>query len=185
MSKNKIEPKIILTICTSNNLNIPLILTDENCEILLACHTSIVHKNNYKTCELLLSKCRELIKEHNVDTIILEENKLFLDKIDKYPDPYVLQNVLLKYRINILIEQTFYKTVKYIFEIPEQEWRTKVLNKYTKYSIDLFKDHIIHKLYSQEDLDIYDKFNYYKSLCLAESVLYDSLMNVRYQINKE
>lgn len=185
MAKINIEPQVGLTISASNGINIVLIVTDKYADILHSTHIQIGRKNQHDTFKNLLDNITLLIEEYDIDTIIMEQNKLFIDKIEKYPDPYVLQDILTRYKINTLVHYTFYDKVKYIFELPEQEWRSKILNKLTRYAIDLYKNHIMYKLHSDEQISTYEKFNYYKCACLSESILYDSLMNKKYLTNKE
>lgn len=183
MSKNKIVPTVILTIDTKNIYNIPIVITNILGEILVMTSVPkftkqhIIRKN-------FVEKLDKLIKEYSVDTIIIEQNKLFIDKIDRYPDPYVLQNVLLDYSLKVIIEDKYWETIKYIIELPQKEWQETILNRYTKYAIDLYKSHILQRDLDNNTLKIIDENNYYRSLCLSESSLYDSLMKKKYQINR-
>lgn len=183
MSKNTIEPNTILTIDIQQYLNIPLIVTDKYTNILHMCHID-KFKKNYFIRQDVIKLVEQLIIQFNIDTIILEQNKLFIDKIDRHPDPYVLRDIMLGFGIKTSIEDKFYTTIKYIIELPLDEWRNKILNSSVKYSIDLYKSHILERGIGEDQLNIIDKNNYYKSLCLSESTLFDSLMNTKYQINK-
>ena len=104
----------------------------------------------------------------------MEKNQLFIDKIDRYPDPLVYRNITLGFGIK-----------KYIIELPQNDWRSTILNRTTKYSIDLYKSHILNTLDESEDrMKIIETYNFYKVLCLSESVKFDNLMNRKYQTNK-
>lgn len=132
----------------------------------------------------LLIQIQELYEKYNIDTILIDENKLFIDKIDRHPDPYVLFNVTLGYGIKISIDDKFHDTIKYILELPEQEWRTKVLSKSVKYSVDLYSQHILHShKFDTNTLNLIQNNNYYRALCLSESIFHKSLMQKKYQIN--
>ena len=103
----------------------------------------------------------------------------------KYPDPLIYENILLGYGIETSLEDNFYEKVKYLLSFSIQEWRLEILNKFTKYAIDLYKDHILLKGgFTEEDYDIIVRYIYYKVLCLSECIFSDKLMNKRYQINK-
>ena len=67
-----------------------------------------------KCVERILSLC----ETYDINALIMEENKLFTDSIDKYPDPYVLRNVRLGYGIKVAIEDNFMKTIDNILELP-------------------------------------------------------------------
>lgn len=74
---------------------------------------------------LLRSKCVErlrcLIETYDVNTLIMEENKLFIESIDRYPDPYLLRNVQLGFGIRISIEDNFLKVLDNILELPRKK----------------------------------------------------------------
>lgn len=182
MSKNTLEPAVILTIDMQNILNIPMIIRSIDGSIL---YMSNITKSgsHYSIRKNLIEKIHQCLNQYNIDTILLDQNKLFIDKIDRYPDPYILKNVLLGYGVQISIEDHFYNTIKYILAIPDYEWKSKVLNKNAKYSIDLYKSHILNCSVYSDYIDIINTNNYYRSLCLSESMLFDTLMNKKYQIN--
>lgn len=115
----------------------------------------------------------------------MEQNKLFIDKIDRHPDPYVMFNVCLGYGLKISIQDKYYTTISYILEIPQKEWTSKVLNITNKFSIDFYKSHILLRQLTDKELQIIEQCNAYKALCLSESVNYTELMNKKYLINKE
>lgn len=184
MSKNTLDIGNTLTVCTSNPYSISLIVTDNLSNILHMTNTTKHASTNYHTRRLLIENMKTLINEYTINTIIMEENKLFIDSMDKFPDPYVLRNVLLGFQINTSIEDNFYSTVTYLLELPEFEWKTKILNKKVKYAIDLYKTHIKLRQFSEEQLQQIETNNYYKAICLSESVLFDTLMNKKYLVNK-
>ena len=185
MAKNKIEPNVILTITTNNILNIPLIITSFTGNVIATTHIEKISYTNYRVRKMLKAKMENLINDYGVDTILLEQNQLFIDKIDKYPDPYVLRNVQLGFGIQVTIEDTYWERVKYIMEIPKWEWKKEVLNKRADYAIDLYKSHILHRQdIDEETLKNIDDNNYYEALCLSESMLYSKFLHKNYQINK-
>lgn len=146
-------------------------------------HVDKINKQYIVRRQVIL-KIQELLQKYTIDTIIMDENKLFIDKIDRHPDPYVLTNVTLGFGIKISIDDIFHDTIPYILELPEQEWRTKVLNKSTKYAIDLYSQHILQsQKFDTNTLKIIQDNNYFRALCLSESIFYNSLMLKKYQIN--
>lgn len=115
---------------------------------------------------------------------MIEENKLFIDKIDKYPDPYVLKNILLQYSIQITLEDNYLEQLKYFFVIPQKEWISTILNYYARYAIDFYKNHILEKIESYEEYkDLIESGNFYKILCFSECCSYSKFMNKKYLIN--
>lgn len=184
MPKEKIEPNIILTLTTNNSYNIPIIITDIEGNTLLATHITRTGDTYYEIRKKLRLKLEEIFKAYAIDTILLEQNQLFIDKIDRYPDPYVLRNIQLGFSIKTMIEDIYWEQVKYIFEIPRWEWKKEVLNKKVEYAIDLYKSHILlgHNL-SKENLELYDCNNYYEALCFSESLQYSKFLNKKYVIN--
>ena len=184
MNKNKIEPNIILTLTTNNLTNIPIIVTTKTGEILTATHIVRVGFNYYIIRKKLKSVINNLIEDYGVDTILIEQNQLFIDKIDKYPDPYVLRNVQLSYSIKVMIEDTYWEQISYILEIPHYDWQKEVLNHKVDYAIDLYKNHIkLRPDLSEEFLIKCDTNNYYETLCFSESLLHNKFLNKKYQIN--
>lgn len=181
---NKIIPTVILTLDVQNNNCIPITVTTNTNTILAITSVSKVG-SHYKIRQQLLKFIDLFINQYNINTIIMEQNKLFIDKIDRHPDPFVLSNITLGYGIKISIQDKYYNSVKYIFELPQKEWKDNILNKSVKYSIDLYKSHILLRDLGQDFLQIIDKNSCYKALCLSESVLYKSLMHKKYLINKE
>lgn len=182
--KSRLEPNIILTIDIHSYLYITIVIKDKEDNIL---DLFYIQKN--KTCYNIRRDITDIIKkaisEYEVDTIIMEKNQLFIDKIDRYPDPLVYRNITLGFGIKISIEDNFYDMVKYIIELPQNDWRSTILNRTTKYSIDLYKSHILNTLDESEDrMKIIETYNFYKVLCLSESVKFDNLMNRKYQTNK-
>lgn len=185
MSKEKIEPNIILSIDVHSQRNIPMCVTNNNGEILSL--TFIEKQGSYHTIRMkIIDMINILRQQFNIDTIIMEQNKLFIDKIDRHPDPIVYRNIVLGFSIEVTILDFYYKSVKNILSLPLKDWRNKVLNSTTKYSIDLYKAHIdIRQDISKEFKDIINKYNFYKVVCLSESVSYNTLMDNKYKLNKE
>lgn len=185
MSKNTLQPTVILTIDTNNIYSIPLIVTIPNLDVLHYDNISKLGLTNYKIRQTFMEKVSNLVDTYSIDTIIMEQSKLFIDKIDKFPDPYVLRNVTLSYGLKISIEDKYYSTIKYLIELPEQEWKNKILGKHTRYSIDLYKAHILQRDLDENTLNVINENNYYRTMCLSESVLYNELMNKKYQTNSK
>lgn len=182
--KKKIEPNIVLTIDIHGYSNIAMIIS-HNDEILSFNHIEKLSSNNYNIRKRIIELMMTLYKQYTFDTIIFEQNQLFIDKIDRHPDPLVYRNILLGFSIANSIEDNFYELVPYILAIPELEWRKYILNSSTKYSIDLYKSHILSQgRFSEEELNIIEMNNYYKVLCLSESIGFDKLIDRRYQINE-
>lgn len=181
--RNKLSPHRILTVDASNSCNIVFIVTDESSVIL---HMTNIPKEGqfYSIRHNLVSTIDNLIQDFNLDAIILENNKLFIDKIDKYPDPFILRNVLLGFGISITIEDRYYDKLAIIY-LAEYDWKNSILGRKTPYVMDLYKAHILNRtdIPIKYLVDI-ENNNYYKAICLSESVLFDNLMNKKYQINK-
>lgn len=181
--KKKLEPQRVLTIDVSNIYNIPIIITNSTGEILYM--TNIPKLGVYYSMrQSIIEVIDNLIQKYKIDTILFEQNKLFIDKIDKYPDPYILRNIIFGFGVQITIEDKYYKSLT-LLAIPEYEWKNKVIGRKSVYAIDLYKAHILHRT----DIPIkylvnIENNNYYKAICLSESVLFDSLMDRKYQINK-
>ena len=185
MAKEKIEPNIILSIDVHSYRNIPMCVTNSEGNILSI--TFVEKQGSYHTIRMkIIDMINILRQQFKIDTIIMEQNKLFIDKIDRHPDPIVYRNIELGFSIEIAVLDFYYKSIKNILSLPLKDWRNKVLNSTTKYSIDLYKAHIeIREDISQELLDIIQKYNCYKVICLSESVSYNSLMDKKYKLNKE
>lgn len=184
MNKQQIEPNIILTIDTMSRYNIPFIITDVHNNIIYMDNVSKINCSQYNIRKQVINKIQELITQYNINTILLEQNKLFIDKIDRYPDPYVLNNVCLAYGIHISIQDNFYTTVKYIIELPNQNWQNIVLNSKVSYSIDLYKQHVKLKNLDTNTLNVIESNNYYKAVCLSDSMLYDTLKLYKFVVNR-
>ena len=180
----KIKPNIVLTITIHNYLNIPFIVTNSLGQILDTFNITKVG-SNYNIRKRVIDMINVIRSSYEVDTIILEQGKLFLDKIDKYPDPYVLRDVVLEFGIQVAIEDAFWDNY-IILAFPEYEWKAEVLGKYkSKYAIDLYKSHVLHRCdIPKKQLINIDVNNYYETVCLSECVLFDKLMNKKYQVNK-
>ena len=179
-----IFPGVILTIDIHAFRNITFVVTDIDGTILAVSAIDKLFMTGYNVRKRCVETAEILINNHHVDTIIMEANQLFIDKIDRYPDPLVMRNVLMGYGIKTAIEDKFLESMRYLFEFPEHDWRTKVLNPAVKYSIDLYKTHVKQR----EDLNeaflkVIDEGNYYKAICLSESARYSSLMKEKYLVD--
>ena len=183
MKKVKIEPSVIATIDMHGYYNIPIIVSRVDGELLDMTHIN-KFQSNYLIRQKLINELDNFIQKYEIDTILYEQNLLFTDTISKYPDPSILRDIKLGFGIQTSIEDKYWNTVKYILSIPSSDWHSKIFNAKVKYSIDLYKSHISRSV-PQELLDIIDTNNYYKAICLSESTLFDSLMNNKYQVNKE
>lgn len=182
--RKKIEPNIVLTIDIHGYSNVAMVVRQKE-KILSFTHVEKLSSNYYNIRKMIIERMMLLYKEYNFDTIIFEQNQLFIDKIDRHPDPLVYRNIVLGFGIGIAIEDNFYKSVPYILEIPELEWRKYILNSTTKYSIDLYKSHILsQEQLTEQELNIIEQNNYYKVLCISESIWFDKLIDRRYQINE-
>ena len=185
MARHTIKPgnTLVIDIYGNNQGIIPMIVVTPELDILSMCHATGVGKHHIIR-KNVITLTNMLISQYNIDTILLEQNKLFIDKIDRHPDPFVLSNVLIGYGIKVAIEDNYYDTVKYILQIPEKDWRKKVLNPSVTYAIDLYKSHVESLQLPTNTLETIDKDNYYKSVCFSESILFRDLMHDKYQINK-
>lgn len=182
--RNKIKPSIILTLDIQNYYGIPMVVTTSTNDILAI--TKIMKSGtHYRIRQQVMEFVDLFLQKYNIDTILMEQNKLFIDKIDRHPDPFVLSNITLGYGIKISLQDKYYNRIHYILELPQKEWTDKVLNKTTKYSIDLYKSHITLRDLTQDYMNIIEQNHCYKALCLSESVSFDELMNKKYWINKE
>lgn len=182
--RNKIKPSIILTLDIQNYYGIPMVVTTSTNDILAI--TKIMKGGtHYRIRQQVMEFVDLFLQKYNIDTILMEQNKLFIDKIDRHPDPFVLSNITLGYGIKISLQDKYYNRIHYILELPQKEWTDKVLNRTTKYSIDLYKSHIALRDLTQDYMDIIEQNHCYKALCLSESVSFDELMNKKYWINKE
>ncbi len=185
MAKTKIEPNIIITLTTNNIRNIPVIVTDNTGNVLTATHIDRIGTDYYTIRKRLRFVINELIDKYGVDTILIEQNQLFIDKIERYPDPYVLRNIQLGFSIQVMLEDNYWERVKYILEIPRYEWKREILNSKVDYAIDLYKNHIkLRQDLTNEFWEQCDSNNYFETLCLSESVLYTKFLNKKYQVNK-
>ena len=182
--RNKIKPSIILTLDIQNYYGIPMVVTTSTNDILAI--TKIMKGGtHYKIRQQVMEFVDLFLQKYNIDTILMEQNKLFIDKIDRHPDPFVLSDITLGYGIKISLQDKYYNKIHYILELPQKEWTDKVLNRTTKYSIDLYKSHIALRDLTQDYMNIIEQNHCYKALCLSESVSFDELMNKKYWINKE
>ena len=182
--RNKIKPSIILTLDIQNYYGIPMVVTTSTNDILAI--TKIMKGGtHYRIRQQVMEFVDLFLQKYNIDTILMEQNKLFIDKIDRHPDPFVLSNITLGYGIKISLQDRYYNKIHYILELPQKEWTDKVLNRTTKYSIDLYKSHIALRDLTQDYMNIIEQNHCYKALCLSESVSFDVLMNKKYWINKE
>lgn len=184
MSKNILSYNNVLTIDVNTFMNIPIIVRDKDNNIMYMNHINKFKVSNYKIRQDVINSIKQLQSDYCVDTIILESNKLFLDKMDKYPDPLIFRNVLLAFGLQVSIEDSFYNSIPNIIAIPESEWKPKILHKNTKYAIDLYKSHILTQSIYSDFIETIDTYNYYRALCLSECSSFDIFMNKKYQINK-
>ena len=106
-------------------------------------HIDKLDQNPYKIRKNLVNLINKLLEEYEVDTLIFERNQLFIDEMTKYPDPLIYNNILLGYGLEITIENNYYEKINHILTFPIKEWRIEILNKFTKYAIDLYKDHVL------------------------------------------
>ena len=90
----------------------------------------------------------------------------------------------LAFGINISIQDNFYTTVKYIIELPNQNWQSIVLNNKVSYSIDLYKQHVKLKNLDTDTLNVIESNNYYKAVCLSESMSYNALKLYKFVVNR-
>lgn len=184
-----IEPKVILTLYVEFN-KINIVIKDISGFIIKLISVPIIFGGNkldeHKMKQNLAVSINQAIEEQNVDTILLESCKLSIDKINMFPDPYILRNILLQYSVQVTIEDNFIDKVEYFFEVPQKEWLGTIFNRNSIYSIDLFKHHILQMLNNEDELlKIIDAQNYYRVLCFSESINYTNLANRKYLINKE
>ena len=91
---------------------------------------------------------------------------------------------MLGYSLEVLLDFNFHTCIENILALPYYDWTAKILGKSARYSIDLYKEHILNQSIYSDYLEEIDLYNYYKVLCLSESVLFDSLMQEKYRINK-
>lgn len=178
-----IIPSVILTIDIHGFRNITFVVTNMDGTILALSSVSKLFATNYEIRKKCVETADILIRNYKVDTIIMEDNQLFIDKIDRFPDPYVMRNIVLGFGVKTAIEDKFLETVDYILEYPEHDWRTKVLSPAVKYSIDLYKSHVKIKDISEDFMKIIDDGNYYKAVCLSECVNYKSLRKEKYLVD--
>ena len=184
MRKNKLEPNIALTIYIHGYNNIPFVVTDSAGVIKHITDISRIG-TYYSIRRSVINKVTELVDLYKVDTLILTQNKLFVDKIDKYPDPYILNNVCLNYGLKISIEDNYYNYVKYIMEYSKYEWRKYVLG-HNKYGVDLFKNHVLNTIpLTEAEIEEVGSGRYFEVLCMSDVVKYNTLLNKKYQINNE
>ena len=179
-----IFPGVILTIDIHAFRNITFVVTDLDGTIIALSAIDKLFLPGYNVRKRCVETADILIKNHHVDTIIMEDNQLFIDKIDRFPDPYVMRNIVLGFGIKTAIEDRYLESMRYIFEFPEHDWRTKILNPAVKYSIDLYKAHVKQREDLSEDfMKIIDDGNYYRAICLSESARYSSLMKEKYLVD--
>lgn len=189
MSKKiKIEPKIILTLGIEfNRISVVVRSIEGDILKLVGIPISVSRKKSdeQELKSLLISKINEIIDECLVDTIIIEKNKLLVDRFNLFPDFYILNDILLRYSVQITLEDNYFNRVKYFFEIPQKDWLNVIFNKNTTYSIDVFKQFVVNcGMYNDELLAIIDSNNSYKTLCFSESVNFSNLLNKKYLINE-
>lgn len=160
-----------------------VIVTDKFNNIL-ALRNIVKSSKDYFIRKNVLQLIEDLVNEYDVDCIIYEKNKLFIDKIDKYPDPFVLHDIKLGYGIINSIIDKYYETSIKLLEIPYNDWYDRIMNRYVKYAIDLYKNHVLLRsdiINIKQDIETN---NYYKLICFSEVVLHDELLHRKYLINK-
>ena len=183
MEKSKLKPKDVLTIDVHNYGNIPLIVTNSSAQILYMTHIK-KEGSPFSIRKKVLELTRQILEKYDINIIILEQNKLFIDKIDKYPDPILLRNIMLGFGIKVTLEDNFFNDLA-IIELSDFDWKHIVLNGKVAYSIDLYKAHILKRTdIPLKQLVVIENNNYYKAVCLSESVLSGVLMTTKYQSNK-
>ena len=184
-----IKPSMVLTIGKYNLFSVPYVVTNSDGVVIdIGAISKVSGATHEQTMFLTRQKCIKQIEYlhnlYNVDMIILEKNVLMIDKIDKYPDPLVLRQVLFGFGLLNSIEDKFFYDIKYIMEIPNSDWRKYVLPERCTYAIDLFKSHVYKSIYiTTEQLESAETINCYETICMSESVTYKSLMNKKYQVN--
>ena len=169
-----------------NIQNVNIIVTDIEKNIKYMTHIpKSLANDNHTIRKGVVNVIQDTINKYNIDTIILEQNQLFIDRIDRYPDPSVMKNIILGFGIKVAIEDNFWDTIENIMEIPKYEWKNAILNKKVDYAIDLYKSHIIQEnIYTPTELQDIDNNNYYETLCMSEISLCNKYMNKKYKINK-
>lgn len=183
--KYEIIPNIVITIDIHSFQNIPLVIRNLKRDIIYKDKIDIAFKEDYFIRKQLINKLYELIEKYNVNMIIIEQNKLFTNSFELSPDFRVLRNITRGFGIQTSIEDNFYDKVPYIMSLPDRDWQTLILNNKFKYSFDLYKSHIEKQEFTDQQLREFQLDNYYKVLCLSESMWFDKLMNKKYQINAQ
>ena len=184
-----IQPSIVLTIMLNIN-SVNVVVRDEFNFIVemyylpLFFNQTKIEEHRFK--QQLALKINQMINEYDVNMILIERSSLFTNNISMFPDVSILKNVLLQYSIQTTLEDLYIDRIIYFMEIPPDEWKKIILNRKSIFSIDVYKSHILEKaVYEENLLQEIDSKNFYKTLCFSESVLYDRLMNKKYQINYE
>lgn len=188
--KYKITPEYVLSIIIDfDGISLAVTKEQEIFNLFFINTYSQIHSklDEHIIKQKLMYKINSIFEEYPIDTLLLEQEKLTIDKIDRYPDPYILSNILLKYSVHISIEDSYLQKVKYFMEIPIWDWTNTIFNKKARYTIDLYKNHILTRgLIGSEEIQEEVKLNnYYKVLCFSECSLYPKLMDKKYQLNYE
>lgn len=185
MSKKKtyLEPYTMLVVDTSDYLRVSLIVVNFAGEILHMCNVLNIDEY-YFARKSVISEINNIISEYGVDTILMEQNKLFTDKMDKYPDAHTLRNIIFNFSLQVSIEDMYFDKLV-LLSIPEYEWKKAIFGRGTFLTMDLYKSHVLRRcdIPIKFFIDI-EKNNYYKAICLSESILFGNLMHTKYQINK-
>ena len=184
MNNKKIEYNIVLTLYTHQNCSIIYIVKNHN-NILYqqTFNYSTINDSNYIIRKNVMGHCANIINRFNVDTILMEQTKLFTDSFSKYPDPQIYKNVTLSYSIQVSVEDHFMDVVDNILVIPYTDWTQEVLNTRFKYIMDRCKEHILLDTnLTDEQLTKIQELNSYQALCFSECTNYDKLMNKKYLI---
>lgn len=181
--KQKIEPKVILTIYTKTIGIVHFIVKDNDNNILFLDNIlyNPLWQSSIQLRKQVVEKVLEIMQNYEIDTILIEETKLFTNGISIYPDPEVYKNILYCYGIQVSVEDRFIPLLPYILVIPYKEWTETILNTRQKYLLDKCKDHILvtTKL-TDEQNELVKQYDFYQALCFSDCIKYDKLINKKY-----
>ena len=184
LGKNKIEITNAIVIYTAGISEVQYAVVSAIGTILYMCGIDKLGLKDYSVRKRCVDSIKELRTKFNINTIIIEQNSLFTESIGKYPDPYLLRNVVLGFGIKISIEDAFLKDIENILELPANEWRDSILGRRTRYSFDRCKAHILNKseVYTLEQIAYIEEHKNYEVLCLADSVNFNNLIHKKYKL---